>query len=144
MLSGTTPCWPTSGVFGFRTSISHSPKTNSKHIAENVGQLFGSLGPLDELALDVSDLRPYLAPFIDLSNFHSMRLAFVYPKIARLVIADQSPRTLQVALEVGILRFAKSQYESGAPFEHVEFQMKIPPTETVERLQQWVGSVRCQ
>lgn len=129
-----------------RIQDKHIPLTEDqlKYVAENVGQLSGSLGPLDELALDVSDLRPYLAPFIDLPNVHSMRPTFVYPKIARLVVADQSPRTLEVALKVGILRFAKSQYESGVPFEHVEFQMKIPPVETVGLLQQWVGSVHCQ
>jgi hypothetical protein len=115
-----------------------------KHIANNVGRLFKSLGPLDELVLDVSDLQPYLAPFINLPNFHNTRQSFAYPQITGLtVVADQSQTPFESTSKVGILEFARSQQASGVPFEQVVFQMETPPEEMVESLRPWVGTVCC-
>jgi hypothetical protein len=82
---------------------------------------------LDELALDVSDLQPYLAPFIDHPHFHHVRGLFVYPKIACLTVADQSEGSLGVVSGFAIVEFAKSLHTCGVPFERVKFQMKVPP-----------------
>lgn len=115
-----------------------------KCVANEVRLLFKSFGPLDEMALDASDLRPYLVPFIDLPSFHRTRVTPTCLEIKGLTVANHPLTFIEAAFRVGIVEFAKSQHESGIPFEYVVFQAGVPPAEIVEGLRPWVGTVLCQ
>ncbi|KAF9780153.1 hypothetical protein BJ322DRAFT_1084836 [Thelephora terrestris] len=109
-------------------------------VAHEIGQLFKAMGPLEELALGTSDLQPFLAPFIDLPNFHDLRQWFAYPQIKGLSIADRR-QSLATIPQDAIVEFAMSQHALGVPFEWVAFCLKDPPIDMAERLQPWVGAV---
>ena len=115
-----------------------------KRVANDIERLFKSLGPLDELTLDVSDLRPYFAPFIDPPKSHRMRQSFTYPKIAHLTVGDRSRGFSGGASMVGIVEFAMSLHSLGVPLERVVLQARVPLVEVAERLRLWVGEVQCQ
>lgn len=110
-------------------------------IAEGAALLFKSAGPLEELTLDVIDLRPYLAPFLDLPEFQDTRQLGAFPAIKELTIAEQSGEPLKEECAAAIVEFARSQYTLGVPFEHVIFRMGDSPLEMAGRLEPWVGTV---
>ena len=113
-----------------------------KRVVMEVGQLFKSMGPLEELTLDASDLRPYFAPFIDdHPDFDDAKRSYTYPQIKVLTIATGLRGPLEADSEAAIVEFTKFQHTKGVPLELVVFQMVEPPAGTVERLQQWVGAV---
>ena len=127
--------------------ISHSflavGVTRIEHIANEVGQLFKSLGPLEELAIDCCDIRPYLAPFLDLPEFRDLERPFVFPPIQELTISHplHPPREVCAA---AIVEFAKSQHASEIPFIYVTVCMENTPAGMVERLRPWVGQAHCE
>jgi F-box-like len=113
-----------------------------QHIINEVGQLFTSLGPLDHLMLETSDLLPYLAPFIHGPNgSDTLGSWFKYPQIFVLTIVNKSEQPLNGASEDGIVEFAKLQHALGIPFDKVNLQITTSNAQMAERLQRWVGSV---
>ena len=108
-------------------------------IAKEVGELFKSLGPLEELTLNVFDLRPYLAPFLDPPPFQYVKQPDAFPSIKELTIAGPEP--LREDCCAAVVEFAKSQHTLNVPFERVIFHMKDPPLAMGERLEPWVGIV---
>ena len=112
------------------------------HITNHIGQLFSSLGPLDDLVLETSDLEPYLAPFLNIPDGTSS--VFTCPQILVLTIVDNPQQCLNGDSEAGIVGFAKAQHSLGIPFEQVVLQLNNNSVKMAERLQTWVGSVRFQ
>ena len=117
------------------------PYSQLARVAEEAIRLFTSMGPLEELSLDVVDLRPYLAPFLDLPEFQEMKQPDAFPAIKELTITERSKEPLQEECMAAIVEWAKSQYALGVPFERVIFRMKDSPVAMVERLGPWVGTV---
>ena len=107
-------------------------------MAEVVRDLFGSLGPLDELTIDGFRLQIFLAPFIDLPEFQHFQRTFIPVKkltISRLGMVDE-----QLCTDA-MVELARSQHELGKPFEHVRVRARRVPTAMVERLREWVSAV---
>ena len=114
-----------------------------KLAARVIGRFFKFMGPLEELALDASDLRPYLIPFTDLPDLDDLKQSYVYPQIKGLTISDRE-EPLDASSKDAIVEFAKSQHARGAPFERVLFRLREPADDVMERLRPWVGGVDFQ
>jgi len=111
-----------------------------EHITSEATQLFKSMGPLEELVLDVDNLRQILFPFFDLSESADIQ-PNAFPPIKELTIAKRSAQLLEEECMAAIVKLAKSQYALGVPFECVVFLIKDPPVAMGERLKPWVGEV---
>ena len=112
-------------------------------ITSEVKQLFESMGPLDALTLDVSDLRPYLAPFLDVPEFLDMDQLDGFPPIKKLAVSQPPQAPAKQECMAAVVELAKSQHAAGVPFERVTIHMMDPPPEMADRLEQWVGAVHC-
>ena len=110
-------------------------------VAEEAIRLFTSMGSLEELTLDVVDLRPYLAPFLDLPEFQEMKQPDAFPAIKELTITERSKEPLKEECMAAIVEWAKLQHALGVPFERVIFRMKDSPVAMVGRLGPWVDAV---
>ena len=98
----------------------------------DVDRLFKSVGPLDELIISRSDLRPYF--------YSSPKGPVVFPKIKEFTIShsvNPFPRECTTV----IVAFARRQHASGIPLERVIICEGSLPTGIVEGLRPWVGSV---
>ena len=109
-------------------------------MAIELGVLFESMGPLDKLTIEDSDLYPYLCGF---GNLPTSGKQTVFPPIKELVL-------LRPAMAVGekymsaIVELAKSQHARGMPFERVTVRARTLLPVMVEGLKQWVGTVDCR
>ena len=107
------------------------------YIAGEVGRLFKSVGPLDQLTIYDCDLRPYLHSFLILED--EVEEPVVFPPIKELTIAHPEHVSSEECL--AIVELAKSQHASGTPFERVVIRRESMFTGMEERLRPWVGSV---
>ena len=109
--------------------------TRVTSIANEVGRLFESLGPLEELTLRRCDMRPYFTPSV------------VFPPIKKLTILH--PMGLpHKGFEAAIVRLAESQHTLGVPFKYVTVRMEElfedeDEEEMEDRLRPWVSSGNC-
>ena len=85
-------------------------------VADEVGRLFWSLGPLENLTLHHYDLRPYLHSFINPPEGDHQG-PIVFPPIKRLVILF--PMKLGSLRSLALVELTESQHALGIPFEHV-------------------------
>ena len=111
-------------------------------IAYQVGQLFTSVGSLEELTLHHCDMRPYLAPFLDNPALCDVKPLVAFPPIKELTISY----LLYVScgdFAAAIVGLVESQHALGAPFERVTVRMDNLPAEMTERLRLWVSTVHC-
>ena len=115
------------------------PFPRAMGIADEAALLFKSVGPLEELNLDVANLPLYLAPFLHLLEFVEMEQPVISLSIKELAISH-SP-AMDDKDESVIVRFAESQHMRGEPLERVILRMKDPPVRVAERLKPWVGTV---
>jgi hypothetical protein len=111
-------------------------------IANGIGRLFGSVGPLDELTIRGFDLRSYLAPFLDLPEFQDMDQPIVFPPIKELTISHPMMMDNNERM-AAIVELAKSQHALGVPFERVTICPGMLPAEMVEMLESWVSVADC-
>jgi len=110
-------------------------------IAEETTRLFRLMGPLEELILDVDDLRPFLSPFFDPPKFQVLSQPHAFPSIKVLTIAERLKEPLDEECVAAIVEFVWSQSMCGVPFERAVFHTKFPPAGMAERLKPWVGTV---
>ena len=113
-------------------------------MVNEVGRLFKSVGPLDELILSRCDLRPYLSSFLDLGlpELNYIRGPITFPPIKELTILH--PPILGGGEYIAaIVELAKSQHTLGIPFERVTIHTWGFPRKAVEMLNPWVGEVNC-
>ena len=112
------------------------------HIAYQAVRLLKSTGPLEELTLNVADLRPYLAPFLDMPEFRDIERPVAFPFVEELMIS-RSLIPHDEECMAAIAEFAKSQHALGVPFKRTILRMKDSPVmmRMVERLEPWVGTV---
>ena len=102
--------------------------------------LFKFVGPLEELVLDIDDLRLFLFSFLDLPVSQVLMEQSTFPSIKELIIAEHLEDPYDEKCVAAIVRFVWSQYMRGVPFERVVFHMKSPAG-MAERLKLWVGAV---
>ena len=114
-----------------------------RKLAKEVRQLFGSLGPLEELTIHCCDIRPYLAPFLGFQESYETDQPVSFPRTQELEISHPLyPSREECA--AAIVELAKSQHARGVPFQHLTVRMENPPEKVVERLQPWVGQAYCE
>jgi len=117
---------------------------NPRHLASMAKEatgLFRFVGPLEELVLDIDDLRLFLSPFLGLPESQVSTEQGTFPSIKALIIAEQPKDLFDEECVVAIVGFVRSQYMRGVPFERVVFHMKSPPAGMAKRLEPWVGTV---
>jgi len=113
----------------------------SRSMANEVGRLFRSMGPLDRLTLHGCDLRLYLAPFLEFPEFEDMEQSVKFPPIRELKISHPSFVGNGEEYMAAIVELAKSQHALGVPFGRVTVRGEHFPTATAEMLGPWVGEV---
>jgi len=104
-------------------------------------RLFMLVGPLEELVLDIDDLRLFLSPFFNLPESQASMEQGTFPSTKELIIAEQSEDPFDEECVVAIVGFVRSQHMQGVPFERVVFHTSSPPAGVAERLEPWVGIV---
>ena len=109
-------------------------------IAKEFAQLFKFVDSLEELFLDVDDLRPFLSPFFDLPESPVLFRQHVSPSIKGLRIVERSDKPFNGECVAAIVGFVKSQHARGVPFKRAVFHMEFPPLGMAERLKPWVGT----
>ena len=132
------------GVKRLRIQDSHAylASHHLTSIAKEAGLLFESMGTLEELILDVDNLRPFIFPFFNPPGLLRVLLQpYTLPSIKELTIVEHSDRPFDRESVAAIVGFVKSQHVRGVPFEHAVFHMEFPPVGMAERLEQWVGAV---
>ena len=112
---------------------------NLELVTNAVGELLGSMGPLENLTLDGCDLRPYLDAFLDTPLFPEAIQPTSFPPIKELAIISpvQSFHDDKV-YAAAIVKLARSQYTRGMPFERVE--LKVPPL-VIDKLAAFVDTM---
>jgi len=110
-------------------------------MAMEVTGLFRFVGPLEELVLDIDDLRLFLSPFLDFPELRVSMEQGVFPLVKGLIIAEHLKDPFDEQCVVAIVRFVKSQHMRGVPFERVVFHVRYPPAGMAERLEPWVSIV---
>ena len=115
-----------------------------RYMADEVGELFKSMGPLEGLTLHGCDLYPYLLHFLtNLLDSEEMQQPITYPPIKELAILHP---LININLEDcmgAIVKLARSQHALGVPFERVTVRAEGLPTEVAEVLRPWVGVADC-
>jgi hypothetical protein len=101
------------------------------HIVNEIGQLFKSVGPLDELTIHNCDLRLYFHSFLNLPECY-VEKPIVFPPIKKLTISH--PMISGEQSTNAIMGLAKSQHALGIPFERVTIRDRDIFAGTKERL----------
>ena len=112
-----------------------------ERVANELGRLIHSLGPLEELTICGCDIRPYFFPFSYPKRFGLEGLV-AYPPIKVLSILHPICAS-HGNLAVGLVNLAMAQHELGEPFERVTVRMYDLPVDMEDRLRPWVGEVDC-
>jgi len=107
-------------------------------MAKEATGLFGFVGSLEELVLDIDDLQLFLS---DLPESQVSMEQSTFPSIKGLVIAEQLEDPFDEKCVAAIVGFVRSQHMRGVPFERVVFHTRSPPAGMAERLEPWVGTV---
>jgi len=110
-------------------------------VVAELGVLFKSVGPLDELILSRCDLYSYLDPFFDPPVLKYAGRPITFPPIKELTILH--PAYLCDGYTAAIVNLAKSQHAFGIPFERVTIRAQRLPKAVAEMLDPWVGEVNC-
>jgi len=114
---------------------------NLEPVVNAVGQLFVSMGPLENLTLDGCDLRPYLDPFLDTPLFPKAIQPTSFPPIKKLVIVDPVQPFHDQVYATAVVKLMGSQHARGIRFERVEFRTAVP-TLVIDELAAFVGRVK--
>ena len=110
-------------------------------VAARLGELFRSLGTLEELTICRCDMRLCFSPFLCRSEIPGRKKPDAYPLVRVLTISD--PKIFNGDVAAGLVKLAKVQHERKVPFEHVTVRMNDPPAKMEESLRPWVGVVNC-
>ena len=103
-------------------------------IAEQAAQLFKFVGPLEELVLDVDNLRPFFSPSSDLVQPGEFSLI-------KVLTIERSEKPLKEECMAAIVELVKSRHALGVPFERVVFCVEDYPVGMIERLKPWAATL---
>ncbi|KAF9783897.1 hypothetical protein BJ322DRAFT_1211799 [Thelephora terrestris] len=112
-------------------------------MAEEVRELFGSLGPLDKLTISGCDLHIFVANFLDHPVLDNLESPIVFPQINELIILHPLMEEDRVECMDAIVELTSSQHARGIPFDRVAIRMLDIPAGMEEALKRWVGVVDC-
>ena len=115
--------------------------SNTYRMANRVRELFGSLGPLDELTIYGCDLHMFLANFLDNPGHDRLEQPIVFPQIKEFAIGFPSGGDDDLGWVNAIVELARSHYMLGIPFERVTVNTWTVFAGMAERLGQWVAAV---
>ena len=110
-------------------------------VAMEATELFKFVGPLEELVLDIDDLRVFLSLLSDHPEFQVSTEQGTLLSIKGLIIAEQPKDPFDEECVVAIAGFVRSQHMRGVPLERVVLHTKFPLAGIAERLEPWVGTV---
>ncbi|KAF9783944.1 hypothetical protein BJ322DRAFT_1219491 [Thelephora terrestris] len=124
----------------YRAAILDTDKMVS--IAEEIQELFNSLGPLDEFTIRGCDLHLFLDPFLDdpVLGPHS---PFIFPHTKVLTISHPLMDNERECMNA-IPKLAKLQHELGIPFKLVTVRIFRFPVGMATELGRWVDVVDCR
>jgi hypothetical protein len=108
-------------------------------IANQIGRIFKSVGPLEKLAIVGCDLRSYFIPFFDSPEIEQ---PVTFPRVEELTVLHPLPAS-QKACMSAIVGLAKSQHALGVPFKRVAVYMTRLPKPMAVELGKWVETVHC-
>lgn len=134
--------------------LSHFKRLHIKHgsavsdadllqqMASEVGRLFKSVGPLDELIIGHCDLLVFLPPFLDPQGLDIVEGQSAFPAVKSLTILGLITPIRDREILRAFEELARSQYQLGIPFERVTLsQCHVSGME--ERLGRWGCEVSC-
>jgi hypothetical protein len=136
-------------------SLSHTKHLHIKHkatcsyfhliqrMSDDVGELFDSMGSLDELTIHGCDLRTFLGSFPDFMDPNDLVIPVSFPDIKELTILHPLVETDEGDYLGVLVDLAELQHEKGIPFKHVTVRAEGIPTGMAERLREWVEVVEC-
>ena len=131
----------------YNATISDIYTNRALRIGRRVQELFGSLGPLDELTIHGCDLHIFLAKFVDDLGNCTWEQPVVLPRIKELAImhpmAEDGVGIFAADVIDAIVELAKSQHARGIPFERLTVHTWDIPAWIEEQLAQWVDTVDC-
>ena len=113
------------------------------YVAEGVRELFGLLGPLDELTIRGCDLHVFLSVFLDDPGLDDSEQSVVFPQVKKLTILHPMMEDDEVECMNAIVELAESQHTQGMPFERVTVRTRSLPAGMAEELGRWVSVVDC-
>ena len=125
----------------YRAAISYFNQVTQ--ISNEVGELFNSMGPLDELTIHGCDLNVFLGSFIDFMDPDEFEPPDPFPYIKELTISHPLMEIGEEECLDAIVDLAESQHEKGIPFKRVTVRAAWLPTAMAERLRQWIDVVEC-
>ena len=111
------------------------------HVADDVRNLFSSLGPLDKLTILGCDLQVFFIDFLDMLMFSFRKGSIVFPQINELAVLHPFIEGDEIK---AIVDLAKLQHALGKPFKRVKVRMWGLPAGMEEGLGQWVDVVDCR
>ena len=123
----------------YETAVSHIAQAIP--MSDDVGELFDSMGPLDELIIHGCDLHIFLGSFLDFPDNLETHVSF--PHIKELTISHPSMEINEEECLDAIVDLAESHDELGIPFERVTVRAERLPVGMAERLGKWVAVVEC-
>ncbi|KAF9784368.1 hypothetical protein BJ322DRAFT_844594 [Thelephora terrestris] len=109
-------------------------------IAEEIQELFNSLGPLDEFTIRGCDLHLFLDRFLD-DPVLGLHERFVFPHTNELTILQPSMEDDDMECMDAITKLAKLQHALGKPFKLVTIRYWRLPAGMAEELGRWVDAV---
>ena len=113
--------------------------TFTPHVANEVGRLFRSLGPLDELTIYHSDIRPYFNSILSIIEDHMGKSVILSP-IRDLIVSHPKGSSVEECT-TAIVGLAQARHAVGVPFERVIIRALSMPAGVKEGLRLWVGNV---
>ena len=113
-------------------------------IANEVGRLFKSVGPLEELIFRSSQTERYFDSLFSNPESLYTKHPIVSPPIPIKELTVSHPiYESDESFMAAIVGLVKSQHALGVPFERVTVRMHHLPTDMEEKLRPWVGAAHC-
>ena len=126
-----------------RCRIATSNPHHFPRMADEVGRLFNSVGPLDEFIIHGCDLHIYVTPFLHPLELGCMEESTIFPPTKELTISHPLMEVEEEECFRATVELAKSQHTQGIPFDRVTIRAEKLPVGISEELERWVDTVNC-
>ena len=114
------------------------------YVVDEVRDLFGLLGSLDELTIRGCDLHVFLSNFLDNPGIDGLEQPVVFPQTKELTILHPLMEEDEMECMNAIMELAESQHALRIPFERITVHARNLPAGMAEELGRWVGAVDCR